>query len=133
MRKHMKQFWRVVMLLTLALALPLRAQAGPLDSCCVAGLASMPAHMPVQGAQASVESGSQQDCVSQSSCAGERHASGPSRIPCTSSACAVFAGTPLAIGPATDAWTSVLVAHPEFAYLSVVPARLERPPKRIRL
>ncbi|WP_454731563.1 MULTISPECIES: hypothetical protein [Cupriavidus] len=132
MRKHMKQFWRVVMLLTLALALPLRAQAGPLDSCCVAGLADMPAHMPVQGAQASVETASPHDCVSHS-CAGDRHASGPSRIPCTSSACAVFAGTPLATGSTTDAWTSVLVAHPEFAYLSVVPARLERPPKRVRL
>ncbi|WP_354687344.1 hypothetical protein [Cupriavidus necator] len=133
MRKRMNQFWRVVVLLTLALALPLRAQAGLLDSCCIAGIAQMPAHMPVQAAQASVEAGSPDDCVSQSSCAGDRHVSGPSRLPCTASACAVFAGTPLTIGSPTDAWTSELVAHPEFAYHSIVPRRLERPPTRIPL
>lgn len=129
MRKPMHQLWRVILLLTLALALPLRAQAGPLDSCCVAAMD----HMPVPEAQGRVDSGSPHDCVSQSSCAGDRHSSGPPRIPCASSACAVFAGTSLATESATDAWTSVLVAHPEFAYFSVVPPRLDRPPKRIRL
>lgn len=130
MRKPMNRLWRLVVLLTLALALPLRAQAGPLDNCCIAGIAQMPAHGPAQAAQASVETGSPHDCVSQFGCAGDRHVSGPSRLPCTISACAILAGTPLATAAPTDAWTSVLVAHPEFAYRSVVPPRLERPPKR---
>ncbi len=123
------QLWGMVVLLLLALALPLRAQAGRLDSCCVAGMAGMPVHE----AQASDATGSPHDYAVQSSCAGDRHASGPSRVSCMSSTCAVFAGTSLATDSATDAWTSVLVAHPEFAYPSVVPPRLDRPPKRVRL
>jgi hypothetical protein len=77
MRKPMNRLWRLVVLLTLALALPLRAQAGPLDNCCIAGIAQMPAHGPAQAAQASVETGSPHDCVSQFGCAGDRHVSGP--------------------------------------------------------
>ncbi|GAA0794663.1 hypothetical protein GCM10009078_15650 [Cupriavidus gilardii] len=125
MRKPMNQLLRVIVLLTLALALPLRAHAWPLDSCCIAGIAQMLTHMLVQEGQASVDTSSQHDCVSQSSCAG--------RLPCPASACAAFAGTPWASGWATDAWASVLVAHPEFAYRSIVPPRLERPPKRNRV
>jgi|Deesub1362B_J571_1020462.scaffolds.fasta_scaffold05817_3 hypothetical protein len=129
MRKPMNQLWRVVIVLALVLTLPLRAQSGPLRSCCIAVIAEMSTGMPVRAANVSVETGSSPDCISQSSCADNRNVSGPSGLPCTASACAVLAGMPVSTGSVTGAWISVLVAHPEFSYQSAVPPRLERPPK----
>lgn len=108
-RKRMKQLWRVILLLTFALALPLRAQAGPWDSCCAAGMADMSA----QNAQGGVDSGSSHDCNSQIKCAGDRHSGGQSRLPCSASACAMFAGTSLTAPSGMGVWASVLVSHPE--------------------
>lgn len=128
--KRMKRLWRVILLLTLAVALPLRAQGGPWASCCAAGLAHMPAPMTQVS---SLDSDTPHDCNSPTGCAGDRHSSGPSRVPCTASACGTFVGTPLTTSSDTGAWTSVLVAHPEFACISFVGAPLERPPNGVSL
>jgi hypothetical protein len=121
----MKQFWRVILLLAFALALPLRVQAGPWDTCCAAGIAELSA----QAAQGGVDSSNAHDCNGQTGCPGNRHSSGPFRLPCSSSACAVFAGTSLRAMSGVGAWASVLVSHPETTYVSVITAPLERPPK----
>lgn len=122
---RMKQLGRVIWLIIFAMALSLQVQAGPWDTCCAPGMVDMSGQTESGGA----DSYGSHLCFGQMGCDGDRHSSGPSRLPCSSSACAMFAATSVTAMSVMSAWASVLVSHPETTYVSVITTPLERPPK----
>lgn len=124
----MKRFWQVILVLTLALALPLRVSAMPLSECCLVGMDAPASHAagtnPDNGTMADAGHG----CNANSDCSALGYPAKMAQASCTAM-CAVVGAAPMPASLVPGAWTSVLVPHPESNFLSIVLALLERPPK----
>lgn len=125
----MSRLWRIVLMVILAAALPLRAFAMPTALCCHAGASDQAAHATVETAMhasdAAAAGGS--DC---GDCTAEGDAAGMSHGSCVA-LCAAVAATSMHASAADESRASVLVAHPESIPISNLPRRLERPPKPV--
>lgn len=121
----MKQFWSAFLLVILAVALPLRVFAMPLSACCVDGMAAQPSYT-AQHKVARVSSSDSCDGHIDSSTVG--HPADMSHASCTA-ICAAVAALPIAANLAQGSWKSILIAHRESRFPTVVLALLERPPK----
>lgn len=124
----MKRFWQVILVLTLALALPLRISAMPLSECCLVGMdvsASRAAHT-IQNNATLVDAG--HGCNANNACSDLGYPAKMSHGSCTAM-CAAVGAAPMPASLAGGSRTSVLVPHPESNFLSIVLALLERPPK----
>ena len=124
----MKRFWQVILVFTLALALPLRVSAMPHSDCCLVGMDASASHVtdmnPINGAMVDAEGGCNANGASSALGCPTKMA----QASCTAM-CAVLGAAPMPVPLAVGAWTSVLVPHPESNFLSIALALLERPPK----
>ncbi len=121
----MKQLWRVILLVTLAVAFPLRTLTMSAERCCTFGVAGAQAY----AAQTDGE-GTGDGCDTPGLCAAGAPSGNSAHSTCTAT-CASAAVTPAMAGSAASLWESILFAHPEFPYFSVVSPPLERPPQAI--
>ena len=121
----MKRFWRVIMLLTLALALPLRVSAMPISECCLVGMDVSASHA-MQNNATPPDAG--HGCNANNACSDLGHPAKMSHASCTVM-CATVGAAPMPASLEGGAWTSVLAPHSESNFLSTVLALLERPPK----
>lgn len=115
----MKQLWRVILLVTLAVAFPLRTLAMSAERCCTFGA------VQAYAAQTDVE-GTGDGCDTPGLCAAGAPSGNTAHSMCTAT-CAAAAVTPAMAGSAASLWESILFAHPELPYFSVVSPPLERP------
>lgn len=124
----MKRFWQVILVLTLALALPLRVLAMPISECCLVGMDEPASHVAHTNPDNATLVDAGHGCNANSDCSAWGYPANMSHASCTVM-CAVVGAAPMPASLAAGARTSVLVPHPESSFLSIVLARLERPPK----
>ncbi len=123
----MEQLWRVILLVTLAVAFPLRTLAMSAERCCTFGVAGAQAY----AAQTDGEgAGTGDGCDTPGHCAAGAPSGTSVHSTCTAT-CASAAVTPAMAESAASRWESILLAHPELPYFSVVSPPLERPPQAI--
>ncbi len=120
--KLMKQFWSAVLIVILAVALPLRVFAMPLSACCVD---DPPSYAALHNA---ARVSSSDSCDGHIDCSIKGQPTDMSHASCMA-ICAAVAALPIAANLAQGSWRSILVAHRESSFPSVVLALLERPPK----
>lgn len=123
----MKHLWRVILLVTLAVALPLRTLAMPAERCCVFGTAGAQA-FAAQTAAGDATTGD--GCDRPHGCAAGAQSGHPANSTC-SATCSSVAPTPAMAVSAASIWESVQFARPELPYFSVVSPPLERPPQAL--
>lgn len=124
----MKRFWRIILVLTLALALPLRVSAIRLSMCCLVDMdaSALYAAYTIPDTATVVDAG--HGCNANNACSALGYPAKMSHASCTAM-CATVGAAPMPASLEGGAWTSVLVPRPESNFLSTVLALLERPPK----
>lgn len=123
----MKQLWRVILLVTLAVAFPLRTLAMSAERCCPLGAANVQAYAAqTDGDRAGTGDG----CDTLGHCAAGAPSGNSVHSTCTAT-CTSAAVTPAMAGSLASLWESILFAHPQPPYFSVVSPPLERPPQAI--
>lgn len=122
----MKQLWRVILLVTLVVAFPLRTLAMSAERCCPLGAAGVQTYAAMtEGERAGTGDG----CDTRGDCAAGAPFGNSDHSTCTAT-CA--AAVPLAMtGSAGSLWESFLFSHSQPPYFSVVSPPLERPPQAI--
>ncbi len=109
----------------LAVALPLRVLSMPIGACYIADMAETSAHATQHDA---LRASAGDDCSGTINCSAKDSSTQMSHASCTEM-CGAVGAISLPTGVDEDAWTSVLAAHREPSFLSIVLALLERPPK----
>lgn len=124
----MKRFWQIILVLTLALALPLRVSAMPLSVCCLVGMDASASHATYANPDNATLVDAGHGCNANSDCSALGYPTKMSHASCTAM-CATIGAAPMPASLEGGAWTSVLVPHPQSNFPSTVLALLERPPK----
>lgn len=117
----MKSFWRLLMIVMLAIALPARVYAIPVGPCCTEEPAAQTAALHDVAPAIAGHSG-ESDSDSKGSPSGMPHV-------CCNVMCATAGIVAIAVGSKGSAGPGVRNVHRESAFTSSVPERLERPPQ----